>query len=514
MKLETELPRGSLKQPGRGFNAKSNASEVASTTAIQNRPDELEERFFRYNPATLLNIHCKDGGEVRMNKATAPYTPDGLIVVARRPGLERLPKDQPVKAYGFSDYPEGQQMAYLSVMENAVKVYQEKLGPDYIIFTGGNWLKNYSNWDERTSRSIGELHDHLCAVKKKGYVTEYENGGLEGNEVFTRERDLTNRLVKNGIKRIRKALPEESPLELIPRKNLPYGYSFIIPASADIKTFARLMVEHHDAYTSVAETMSSRYETRYENIITQPSYQMFMEIDDEGNRHISISPSFAGPIGVLESAGVQSLRHPSYDHLVDPKDQDVVQRYVASKLKDKLASQFTISPDNGPQLIKQEVIGDPKDELHDKEWLTKFTQQVFTEAELIDSDGRTIDGSSRLCFHVNRIAADRLRERGIDAQFIDYDRRERSGHSFINIPGYPNYLVDFQYKQFLPEGGHAELPDYLILPYRNEEELTIRLLAAGVPESRHWNWKEELFREERPSSNYATSLRGGNYARI
>lgn len=349
MKLETELPSGSLKQHGSGFNAKSDDQEVAVTTAFYNQPLELERRFFGKNPGTLLKIPFPDGGEIRLHQATGPYTPYGLMVIARRPGLEKKTEpfdyqrlsdtDEPVEAKILHDYPEEQQIAYLQVMESVNKAYREILGPEYIIFTGGNWLKDYSNFKTRNSRTIAEAHDHFCVIDKK-QIERYEKGGLETNEIFTKERDLTKRLLENGLPRIQKALPDDSPLQLHPRKKLPYGYSFVVPADADVKTFARFLREHHEAYSSVAETMSSRYGKRDETIVTQPSYQFFMEHDADGNRHISISPSFAGPIGVLESAGIQSLRDPEYKTLVDPEEVDRIQRHVAAIVKNETAKQF------------------------------------------------------------------------------------------------------------------------------------------------------------------------------
>ncbi len=333
MKAES-LPQGSLRMPGQGFNGVTPKEEVARTTAIFNLPGELESRFLGdNNPRTLLTAPLKDGSEVRLHVATGPYTPYHYMMIAKGADFEQRPKDQPIQAELLTDHPHETQSAYWELLHEGLEAYRELLGPEYRVFSGGNWMRNYSNEKERNARTIGLHHDHIMAVRKDFFQPYIENG-VEDIQGFTEERAITNRLLPSVLPRIQRALGkgESSTLLLQQRDAMPYGYSFRIPAEADIDIFTTNMRDHHEAYTTVASSLGERYGRRGAELLEQPAYNLYIELDEKGDRHISVSPSFAGPIGVLESAGIQSKRNPDYKHLIPADEAAQTQRTVVEKV--------------------------------------------------------------------------------------------------------------------------------------------------------------------------------------
>jgi hypothetical protein len=326
------LPQGSLPMHGEGFNGVTPPEVVAQKTALFNQPTELERRFLgEDNPSTLLRAPISGGSEVRLHVATGPYTPYHYMMLVAGEDFQDQPKDQPIKAELLTDHPHETQKAYWELLLEGLEGYREVLGPDYRVFSGGNWMRKYSDFGERNARTIGLHHDHVMAVHKT-FFKDYIDDGLQGIQGFDEERALTNRLLPHVLPRVQGMLGDASTLRLQPRTEMPYGYSFQIPGEADIDTFTTLMRNHHEAYAEVATTLAERYGRRGVDLLTQPSYNLYVEIDDKGDRHISVSPSFAGPVGVMESAGVQSKRALEYPHRVDPREAADTQRTVAEKV--------------------------------------------------------------------------------------------------------------------------------------------------------------------------------------
>lgn len=330
---EISLPQGSLPMHGEGFNGVTPKEVVAQRTAVFNLPGELEQRFLGAdNPRTLLTAPIKDGSEVRLHVATGPYTPYHYMMLVKGRDFEEKPKDVPIGAELLTDHSHDTQVAYWDLLHKGLEGYRELLGPEFRVFSGGNWMRNYSNDKERNARTIGLHHDHVMAVHEN-YFREYIDNGLGDIEGFTQEKALTNRLLPHVLPRVQTMLGESaSTLRLTPRTELPYGYSFQIPAETDIDTFASIMSQHHDAYSTVAGTLAYRFGKRGAELLDQPSYNLYLELDEKGDRHVSISPSFAGPVGVMESAGVQSKRDLSYGHHVEPEEAAVTQKMVAEKV--------------------------------------------------------------------------------------------------------------------------------------------------------------------------------------
>lgn len=326
------LPQGSLPMHGVGFNGVTPPEKVAENTAIVNQPHELEKRFLGDdNPLTLLRAPMQDGSEIRLHIATGPYTPYHYMMVVKGAGFEDQPKDKPIEAELLTDHSHETQRAYWELLHEGLEGYGELLGPDYRVFSGGNWLRNYSNFDERNARTVGLHHDHVMAVHKN-FFQGYIHNGLEDIQGFTEERATTKKLMPNVLPRVQRMLGDASTLRLQPRADLPYGYSFQIPGETDMDTFTTLMCYHHEAYSIIAQTVAYRYGLRDAKLLTQPSYNLYLELDEKGDRHVSISPSFLGPVGVMESAGVQSKRDLSFPHIVEPDEAAETQRTVAQKV--------------------------------------------------------------------------------------------------------------------------------------------------------------------------------------
>lgn len=327
------LPQGLLGIPGEGFNGNTSALEVARTTELYNQPSELRRRFLGdSNPNTLHKVPFADGSEIRLHRATGPYAPHHFMMLIKGADFENKPEGQPIEAESLFQHDFAVQRTYWDLLLKGLAGYQEELGPEYRVFSGGNWHNRYSNYEERNSRTIAFHHDHIMAVKKS-FFSEYVDGGLSQIEGLDQEKAVTNRLLPLALPRIQRALPESSPLKLLPRDVLPYGYSFVVPESTSMDEFTQLMREHHDAYTNVAITMSLRYRKTGANLLSQPSYSLLVELDELGDRHITVSPAFIGPIGVLERSGIQSKRHPLFPFLISPEVTEAAQNKVIKKIK-------------------------------------------------------------------------------------------------------------------------------------------------------------------------------------
>jgi hypothetical protein len=335
------LPEGLLPMNGRGFSGSSTREEVAVNTAAINTPTELTRRFFgQNNPETLLILPLSDGSEVRLHAPTGRYTPLATMVVAHGPEFDKLPPEETITTQNIYEYSENTQAAYWGMLIHGLEAYRDTLDTDkYRIFAGGNWVAQHSNFDERTARTVGLPHDHLCAVRKKD-IKPYIEGGVEAIEGLTEEKTITNRLLPHFLPRLERALPEDFPLRLETRTNLPYGYSFVIPADAGMATVAQLMKDHNTAYEAVANTIKTRHEKRGAEIHTQPSYQLYIELDEQGDRHVTISPSFLSAAGVLESAGIQLKRNPYYEEQFTDAEVSGVQTAVAKGIQKRFASQY------------------------------------------------------------------------------------------------------------------------------------------------------------------------------
>lgn len=323
------LPQGSLRMPGEGFNGVTPKEVVAERTAIYNTPEELKKRFLGdNNPRTLLTAPIKDGSEIRLHEATGPYAPYHYMMFVKGKDFEQNPDGQPIKGELLTDHSHEVQRGYWELLLNGLTSFKETLGTDsdYRVFSGGNWLRNYSNEDERNARTIGFHHDHLMAVKAE-FFDDYIDNGVKDIEGFNQEKAATERLLPFVLPKVQTLLGEESPLQLEARTEMPYGYSFTISADTDIDTFTTHMRDHHEAYAAVAK----RYEP-HGSLLEQPSYNLYVEIDDAGDRHISVSPSFAGPVGVLESAGIQSKRNPEYASKISAEEAAEHQQKVIGKI--------------------------------------------------------------------------------------------------------------------------------------------------------------------------------------
>lgn len=338
MKQEA-LPQGLLGIPGEGFNGKTSALEVARKTELYNQPRELEQRFLGDgNPNTLFRIPFADGSEIRLHRATGPYAPFHMMMFVKGADFESKPEGKPIEAELLFKHDFAVQRTYWDLLFQSQREFKEILGPDYRVFSAGNWLNRYSDYEERNARTIAFHHDHIIGVTER-FFSDYIEGGLSQIEGYDQERTLTNRLLPSALPRIQRALPEDSPLKLSARDALPYGYSFVISYDTSLDDFTRLMIEHHEAFTSVATTIKTRYE-RYGvemPLLSQPSYGLLVELDELGDRHITVSPSFGGPIGILERSGIQSKRHPSFPHLVPPNVAESVQQQVIEKIKAPVA---------------------------------------------------------------------------------------------------------------------------------------------------------------------------------
>ena len=100
-------------------------------------------------------------------------------------------------------------------------------------------------------------------------------------------------------------------------------------------------------------------------------------------------------------------------------------------------------------------------------------------------------------------------DKGIQAEYLkhedEYSHRGVIVHAFVTAKYEgTNYLLDMQYKQFVPEENRNELPDYMAIQYTSKQDVINGLTSHGIPERVHENWVDELFPRPVSYSNLST----------
>jgi hypothetical protein len=132
----------------------------------------------------------------------------------------------------------------------------------------------------------------------------------------------------------------------------------------------------------------------------------------------------------------------------------------------------------------------------DKEWMGNLKKRAYEKAQPQALGAITPD--SKYCFFVNPQLKQALVEEGIRAEYLihedEYSNRGVILHAFVTAKhDGADYLLDMQYKQFVPEEERSEQPDYLAIQYTSKQSLIDGLTSHGIPERAHDNWLDEIF---------------------
>lgn len=144
-----------------------------------------------------------------------------------------------------------------------------------------------------------------------------------------------------------------------------------------------------------------------------------------------------------------------------------------------------------------EIANAPTVPFFDAKWMRDLQQRVFAEAQ--PDAQKVITPDTKYCFFVNRKLQEALNgEEGVQAKYIihedQYSHRGVIDHAFVKATyDRTDYVLDMQYKQFVPDEKRDPLPDQLVIPYRTKQDLVSGLTAHEIPPEVHEYWTEELF---------------------
>lgn len=135
-----------------------------------------------------------------------------------------------------------------------------------------------------------------------------------------------------------------------------------------------------------------------------------------------------------------------------------------------------------------------------KEWMDSVQDRAYKAAQPIISahGGGRIAPETKYCHFVNKELKRILTSEGIAAEYQeDVDEHSKRGtilHAFTtaNYEG-ENFLLDLQYKQFVPEEMRGKLPDYIVVSYNSEQDVREGLRKYHVEEDRIKHWTAALY---------------------
>ncbi len=139
---------------------------------------------------------------------------------------------------------------------------------------------------------------------------------------------------------------------------------------------------------------------------------------------------------------------------------------------------------NEPQLGPEALFGN-------KERMQGLNRRVLQEAQARYPQF-DINPSSQYCMQVNPILEEALKLEDMPVDHLTHEQGGCISHVFSDVRGEKNWVVDFQYKQFVPQERRDESPDYMVFSFRTKDDVVKALTAHGVPEAKHHKWTEEL----------------------
>ncbi|HVF69718.1 MAG TPA: hypothetical protein VNA13_04105 [Xanthomonadales bacterium] len=135
--------------------------------------------------------------------------------------------------------------------------------------------------------------------------------------------------------------------------------------------------------------------------------------------------------------------------------------------------------------------------LLDRNRMSALVPRIYAEAQKPIKSG-VVTASSRYCAFVAISGRAILKAEGLEkVEYIEYSEPRNRGsvsHAFLKVKdGNRKWVVDFQYKQYSPEGEREELPDYLVIPYTSRENVIKSLEEHHIPQNHHHRWLVRLF---------------------
>jgi hypothetical protein len=390
--MERPLPAGVLKMHSEGtvVNPTTTTAEAAASARRLNTPTFISNTFFGLDAErTLSSLYFPDTSQVVLYNQTGKYSDLSVMALAIGPNTldtthSTSEGTKNIETENVYMYPMDVQEEYWLKIMRTMKNFKDydkfylKSEGDTRIITGENCIATVTSDDFRTSRSIAVPHTHIMAFRNDSI--EPHDNKPEVVPWLAEEQELTKLFAPTIVKRIQPALrdipvliqdadPKTYPdrtisetLELTPRDEAPFGYSFDLPMGIDslkmwpigTRVMASVMEAHHKAYTKVAKDIEQRLSKRllekgYAQFIPQPSYRLYMELverdTDEHTNYklggdivrVTVSPEFLSHAGIIEAAsdaregGLLLNRAPSNPQRIPVEVLEEAQQYAAQE---------------------------------------------------------------------------------------------------------------------------------------------------------------------------------------
>lgn len=309
------------------INTNASPTEAARVADTYNSSEFLKRTFFGTTPDILQRFATPSSGEVTTMKPSGPYTEGAVMVIAHGPDSFN---QEYVGTEQIYDYPADVQHAYWGSILTALKKIQAK-NPRQQAIAVENCISQRTSADKRTSRSVGLPHSQTLLLNPKHITPESWN-----IPHLTREQKLLNRSgsmyrFMSGVQHAAHTM--DSPLQLEHRQQAPFGYEFTASEQGSIVETTLNMAVHHEAYRQASTAAIAQLSERNQkNIIPQPSYRMYMYIENDGSIRTIISPEVLSHAGVLEAMGIQLQRSVDTPRRIHPRQEKRMHKQVAHTL--------------------------------------------------------------------------------------------------------------------------------------------------------------------------------------
>ncbi|MEP7167555.1 MAG: hypothetical protein ABI758_06750 [Candidatus Woesebacteria bacterium] len=326
-------------------------AEAAKTAARYNTVDYIAANFMStQNPTVRERIDTKDGW-VALVHPTSGYMPGAQMIIAGPHEMDTKPGTDLIRTHTIYELSTETQKLYwrLSLLGLAFSQaemhdrFPDDKGP--IVYVDNN-MSVYTNPHIRTSRSVGLHHGQVMKILESSIVEQPSD--LHHLEV---EKQIVIALLKRRkmhleIAEWMKQLdPKKENVPIVAQLAEPVGYSFTLPGTTTSDRFTHIMALHHEAYIAVSKDLEREFQgldhlvekrSGYKNRIPSPSYRTIIQLKDNGDLCVYISPAFHSPAGPLEVLGVELDRNPKYPRFLSPSEKKSVDSKFHSFLEKSL----------------------------------------------------------------------------------------------------------------------------------------------------------------------------------
>ena len=359
--------------------------QALQQVVVLNTHHHLRNEFFNpeYNSNILVRNILPQGGTSTV-RPDAPYTDPTLMIVAAdselingeislQPSTEEDKELVPTRT--IYDFDEGVQELYwrdiLQTLQSFEDVVDEKGNTSrYTIFAAENCIRDRSNEEMRTSRSIAiphthiiilddaevnELHDvspHIKNVISEQQFLKYIGSSL-ADRVYENLPDNAKNNLVNTMEVAEGDASDDINLKLRKRMAMPFGYTMQLPQGLSDKEFAEFMREHHEAYSKTAEEMLGILnDGDKKQFIPQPSYRLYIHREKSGDVSLIVSPELFSAGGAIEALGLKLERDEKYPlHYEESMVKDLHQRVEEANKTDDTPDSDTIKSKSSGSVI-------------------------------------------------------------------------------------------------------------------------------------------------------------------